>query len=610
MAPTMAICTRTSPLHVLEHVFGFTAFRGPQASIIEHVSAGGDALVLMPTGGGKSLCYQIPALVRPGTAIVVSPLIALMQDQVSALREAGVAAAYLNSSQTLDEMNAVGHELMAGELDLLYVAPERLLTGRMLATFERLHAEGRIALFAIDEAHCVSQWGHDFRPEYLQLSVLHERFPGVPRIALTATADPETREEIVTRLQLHWPRRFVSSFDRPNIRYRIDDKDNPRTQLLHFIRSEHQGESGIVYCLSRRKVEETAAWLAEQGITALPYHAGLGNEIRAANQTRFLREDGIVMVATIAFGMGVDKPDVRFVAHLDLPRSIEGYYQETGRAGRDGLPAEVWMAWGAQDVVQQRRMIDESEGSEDFKRRARARLDALVGLVETVACRRQHLLAHFGEDSGPCGNCDNCLSPPRTWDATEAARKALSCVYRTGQRFGAGHMIDVLRGERTDKVGEWEHHGVSTFGIGADLDEKTWRTLFRQLVARGLLAVDHDRHNALVLTDEARPLLRGEAGFELRIAPEKKRGRSSRRRMPDIPDGVPQTLFDQLRAWRMEIARERNVPAYVIFQDATLREIALARPVSLHELGAISGIGDRKLEAYGSAILDIVAAAA
>jgi ATP-dependent DNA helicase RecQ len=610
MAPTMAICTRTSPLHVLEHVFGFTAFRGPQASIIEHVSAGGDALVLMPTGGGKSLCYQIPALVRPGTAIVVSPLIALMQDQVSALREAGVAAAYLNSSQTLDEMNAVGHELMAGELDLLYVAPERLLTGRMLATFERLHAEGRIALFAIDEAHCVSQWGHDFRPEYLQLSVLHERFPGVPRIALTATADPETREEIVTRLQLQSARRFVSSFDRPNIRYRIDDKDNPRTQLLHFIRSEHQGESGIVYCLSRRKVEETAAWLAEQGITALPYHAGLGNEIRAANQTRFLREDGIVMVATIAFGMGVDKPDVRFVAHLDLPRSIEGYYQETGRAGRDGLPAEVWMAWGAQDVVQQRRMIDESEGSEDFKRRARARLDALVGLVETVACRRQHLLAHFGEDSGPCGNCDNCLSPPRTWDATEAARKALSCVYRTGQRFGAGHMIDVLRGERTDKVGEWEHHGVSTFGIGADLDEKTWRTLFRQLVARGLLAVDHDRHNALVLTDEARPLLRGEAGFELRIAPEKKRGRSSRRRMPDIPDGVPQTLFDQLRAWRMEIARERNVPAYVIFQDATLREIALARPVSLHELGAISGIGDRKLEAYGSAILDIVAAAA
>ncbi|MDX5363958.1 MAG: DNA helicase RecQ [Pseudazoarcus pumilus] len=605
----MASSSPSSPLHILEHVFGYTAFRGPQQAIIEHLSAGGDALVLMPTGGGKSLCYQIPALVRPGTAIVVSPLIALMQDQVSALCEAGVAAAYLNSSQSLEEMNAVGRQLLAGELDLLYVAPERLLTGRMLGTFERMHAEGRIALFAIDEAHCVSQWGHDFRPEYLQLSVLHERFPGVPRIALTATADPETREEIVTRLQLQSARRFVSSFDRPNIRYRIDDKDNPRNQLLHFIRSDHLGESGIVYCLSRRKVEETAAWLAEQGITALPYHAGLGNEVRAANQTRFLREDGIVMVATIAFGMGVDKPDVRFVAHLDLPRSIEGYYQETGRAGRDGLPAEVWMAWGAQDVVQQRRMIDESEGSEDFKRRARARLDALVGLVETVACRRQHLLAHFGEDSGPCDNCDNCLNPPRTWDATEAARKALSCVYRTGQRFGAGHMIDVLRGERTDKVGEWEHHEVSTFGIGAELDEKTWRTLFRQLVARGLLAVDHDRHNALVLTDEARPVLRGEAGFELRVVPEKKRARSNRRRVLDIPDGVPQTLFDQLRAWRAETARERNVPAYVIFQDATLREIAITRPGSLSELAAISGIGDRKLEAYGSAILQLVEAA-
>lgn len=605
----MASSLSPSPLHILEHVFGFTAFRGPQQAIIEHVSDGGDALVLMPTGGGKSLCYQIPALVRPGTAIVVSPLIALMQDQVSALREAGVAAAYLNSSQTLDEMNAVSRQLLAGELDLLYVAPERLLTGRMLGTFERLHAEGRIALFAIDEAHCVSQWGHDFRPEYLQLSVLHERFPGVPRVALTATADPETREEIVTRLRLESARRFVSSFDRPNIRYRMDDKDNPRNQLLAFIRSDHLGESGIVYCLSRRKVEETAAWLVEQGISALPYHAGLGNDIRSANQTRFLREDGIVMVATIAFGMGVDKPDVRFVAHLDLPRSIEGYYQETGRAGRDGLPAEVWMAWGAQDVVQQRRMIDESEAGEDFKRRARARLDALVGLVEAVTCRRQHLLAHFGEDSGPCGNCDNCLSPPRTWDATESARKALSCVYRTGQRFGAGHMIDVLRGERTDKVGEWQHHEVSTFGIGAEMDEKTWRTLFRQLVARGLLAVDHDRHNALILTDEARPLLRGEAGFELRIPPEKKRTRSKQRRVLDIPDGVPQTLFDQLRAWRMDTARERNVPAYVIFQDATLREIAIARPTSLSELGAISGIGDRKLEAYGSAILELVEAA-
>lgn len=606
MAPYMISSAPPSLLHILEHVFGYTAFRGAQQSIIEHVSHGGDALVLMPTGGGKSLCYQVPALLRTGTAIVVSPLIALMQDQVSALQEAGVAAAYLNSSQSLDEMNQVSQQLLAGELNLLYVAPERLLSGRMLGTFERMHREARIALFAIDEAHCVSQWGHDFRPEYLQLSVLHERFPGVPRIALTATADPETREEIVARLQLGEARRFISSFDRPNIRYRIDDKDNPRNQLLHFIRNDHQGESGIVYCLSRRKVEETAAWLAEQGIDAMPYHAGLGTEVRAANQTRFLREDGLVMVATIAFGMGVDKPDVRFVAHLDLPRSIEGYYQETGRAGRDGLPAETWMAWGAQDVVQQRRMIDESEGGEDFKRRARARLDALVGLVESVTCRRQHLLAHFGEDSAPCGNCDNCLTPPLTWDATESARKALSCVFRTGQRFGAGHLIDVLRGERTDKVAEWEHHAVSTFGIGAELDEKTWRTLFRQLVARGLLAVDHDRHNALILTDDARPVLRGEAGFELRIPPEKKRARSTRRRVLDIPDGVPQTLFDRLRAWRAETARERNVPAYVIFQDATLREIAIARPESLSALGSISGIGDRKLEAYGSAILDIV----
>lgn len=600
-----AACSPTA-LNVLEHVFGYTSFRGEQQAIIEHLATGGDALVLMPTGGGKSLCYQVPALLREGTAVVVSPLIALMHDQVSALREVGVAAAYLNSSQSLDEMNEIERALHAGELDLLYVAPERLLSGRMLNTLERLHAQARITLFAIDEAHCVAQWGHDFRPEYLKLSVLHERFPGVPRIALTATADPQTREEIVARLQLESARRFVSSFDRPNIRYRIEDKDNPRNQLLSFIRSDHLGESGIVYCLSRRKVEDTAAWLAEQGVTALPYHAGISTELRAHNQTRFLREDGVVMVATIAFGMGIDKPDVRFVAHLDLPRSIEGYYQETGRAGRDGLPAEVWMAWGAQDIVQQRRMIDESDGGEDFKRRARARLDALVGLVETVACRRRHLLAHFGEESTPCGNCDNCLTPPRTWDATDAARKALSCVYRTGQRFGAAHLVDVLRGERTDKVTEWSHDTVSTFGIGTDIDDKTWRTLFRQLVARGLLAVDHDRHNSLVLTDLTRPLLRGEENFEMRIPPERKRARRGTRRPVDIPDGVPQTLFDRLRAWRMETARERDVPAYVIFTDATLREIAIARPTSLSELRTISGVGDRKLEAYGSAIIEIV----
>ncbi|NMG44935.1 DNA helicase RecQ [Aromatoleum toluvorans] len=601
--PAMTAHASPSPLHVLEHVFGYTAFRGEQQAIVEHVAAGGDALVLMPTGGGKSLCYQIPALLRPGTAVVVSPLIALMQDQVSALQEAGVAAAYLNSSQAADESITVERDLVAGRLDLLYVAPERLLTGRLLATLDRLHEAGRIALFAIDEAHCVSQWGHDFRPEYLQLSVLPERYPGVPRVALTATADAETREEIAQRLGLTAARRFISSFDRPNIRYRMVDKDNPRNQLLAFIRDDHAGEAGIVYCLSRRKVEETAAWLEEQGIRALAYHAGMPQEVRAANQSRFLREDGLVMCATIAFGMGIDKPDVRFVAHLDLPRSIEGYYQETGRAGRDGLASQAWMAWGAQDIVQQRRMIDESEGSEDFKRRARARLDALVGLVETTACRRQHLLAHFGETGAACGNCDNCLEPPRTWDATDAARKALSGVFRTGQRFGAGHVIDVLRGELTDKVRDWEHDKVSTFGIGAEVDEKTWRTLFRQLVARGLLAVDHDRHNALTLTDLARPLLRGEADFALRLAPEKRRTKRARSSRMEILDGVPLTLFDRLRAWRAATARERNVPAYVIFHDATLREIALARPTSIIELARVSGIGDRKLEAYGDAII-------
>ncbi|THF61651.1 DNA helicase RecQ [Pseudothauera rhizosphaerae] len=595
--------------HILEHVFGYTAFRGEQEAIVEHVAAGGDALVLMPTGGGKSLCYQIPALLRSGTAIVVSPLIALMQDQVSALVEAGVAAACLNSSLSLEESRAVERELFAGRLDLLYVAPERLLTPRFLDTLDELRDTHRLALFAIDEAHCVSQWGHDFRPEYLQLSVLPERYPGIPRIALTATADQLTREEIARNLRLENARRFVSSFDRPNIRYRIVDKADPRRQLLAFIREDHQDEAGIVYCLSRRKVEETAAWLAEHGVDALPYHAGLPVEERSANQVRFLREDGIVMVATIAFGMGIDKPDVRFVAHLDLPRSVEGYYQETGRAGRDGLPAEAWMAWGAADVVQQRRMIDESEGGEDFKRLARARLDALVGLVESTTCRRQHLLDYFGEASGPCGNCDNCLEPPRTWDATDAARKALSCVYRTGQRYGAGHLIDVLRGERSEKVIERGHEAVSTFGIGADVDDRTWRSLFRQLVARGLLAVDHERYGALALTDAARPLLRGEDEFMLRLVPE-KRGRTKRRSAStEIPAGIPTTLFDRLRAWRAETARERNVPAYVIFHDATLREIALARPHTLAELGGISGIGDRKLEAYGAAILEIVAEA-
>jgi ATP-dependent DNA helicase RecQ len=523
---------------ILDHVFGYSAFRGEQEAVVEHVAAGGDALVLMPTGGGKSLCFQIPALMRAGTAIVVSPLIALMQDQVSALKEAGVAAEFLNSSQDGETGSAVERALLSGRLDLLYVAPERLIMPRMLAMLDRLHEDGRLALFAIDEAHCVSQWGHDFRPEYLQLSMLHERFPQAPRIALTATADHQTREEIAQRLKLDAARRFVSSFDRPNIRYRIVEKDTPRNQLLDFVRGEHFGEAGIVYCLSRRKVEETAAWLEQQGVVALPYHAGLPSEVRAANQLRFLRDDGVVMVATIAFGMGIDKPDVRFVAHLDLPRSVEGYYQETGRAGRDGLPAEAWMAWGAADVVQQRRMIAESEAGEDFKRLANARLEALVGLVETTDCRRRQLLAYFGEDSGACGNCDTCIDPPRTWDAAEAARKALSCAYRTGQRYGAGHLIDVLRGEQSEKVLERGHERVSTFGIGAELDEKGWKAVFRQLVARGLLAVDHERFGALALTDAARPLLRGESTFEIRVQSRKKgRLKAGRTSSSDIGSG-------------------------------------------------------------------------
>ena len=596
---------------VLEHVFGYPAFRGEQRQIVEHVAGGGDALVLMPTGGGKSLCYQIPALLRAGTAIVVSPLIALMQDQVSALVEAGVRAAFLNSSLDMEAARAVERALWDGDLELLYVAPERLMTPRFLDQLDHLRDTGRLALFAIDEAHCVSQWGHDFRPEYLQLSILPERYPAIPRIALTATADRQTREEIAERLNLQAARRFVSSFDRPNIRYTIVEKNDPRRQLLDFIREECPGQAGIVYCLSRRKVEETAAWLQEQGLAALPYHAGMTQEIRAEHQSRFLREDGLIMVATIAFGMGIDKPDVRFVAHLDLPRSIEGYYQETGRAGRDGLPAQAWMAWGAQDVVQQRRMIDESEASEEFKRLARNRLDVLVGLVEATDCRRQHLLAYFGEQSTPCGNCDNCLHPPQTWDATEAARKALSCVYRTGQRYGAGHLIDVLRGELTEKVIERHHQDITTFGIGSELDEKRWRTVFRQLVARELVAVDHERYNALRLTDAARPLLRGEAEFHLRLEPERSRSRVRRRSgaTMDIPDGIPTTLFDRLRAWRFATAKERNVPAYVVFQDATLREIAIKRPRTLSELAAISGVGDRKLEHYGTAILEMVAQA-
>jgi ATP-dependent DNA helicase RecQ len=595
----------------LFHVFGYTQFRGPQEDIVEHVSAGGDALVLMPTGGGKSLCYQIPALLRPGVAIVVSPLIALMQDQVSALKEVGAAADFLNSSLSFDRAMEIERAMLAGALDLLYVAPERLVTPRFLDLLDHLYEAGQLALFAIDEAHCVSQWGHDFRPEYLQLSILQERYPQIPRIALTATADAQTRREIAERLRLLDAREFVSSFDRPNIRYTIVPKDNPRAQLLAFIKDGHLGEAGIVYCSSRKKVDETAAWLQEKGIAALPYHAGMGADERAINQDRFLREDGIVMVATIAFGMGIDKPDVRFVAHLDLPRSIEGYYQETGRAGRDGQPAEAWMAYSVADLVQQRRFIDQGEASDEVKRVATAKLDALLGLCETTGCRRQRLLGYFDEDSAPCGNCDTCLNPPEVRDASESARKALSCVFRTGSRFGAAHVVDVLIGKATDNVKKWQHDQVSTFGIGTELDDKGWRTLIRQLVAHGALAVDHERYGALTLTEAARPILRGEAGFTLRVDPSPTKKKKDTARRIDWPEatGEEAELLGRLRAWRASTAKERNVPAYVIFHDATLRDIARRRPDSILALATISGVGDRKLEAYGQDIIALLAEA-
>ena len=591
-------------LHLLNTVFGYPAFRGAQQEIVRHVAAGGDALVLMPTGGGKSLCYQLPALLRPGTALVVSPLIALMQDQVAALRQLGVRAAFLNS--TLDAREALGVEraLLAGELDLLYVAPERLTMPRML----ELLAQSQIALFAIDEAHCVSQWGHDFRPEYLELSLLHERFPAVPRIALTATADPQTRDEIVRRLALGEARIFISSFDRPNIRYAIVDKEDARAQLLRFIRNEHPGEAGIVYCLSRKKVDETAAWLAAQGLRALPYHAGMDAADRAAHQERFQREDGIVMVATIAFGMGIDKPDVRFVAHLDLPKSIEGYYQETGRAGRDGLPADAWMAYGLGDVVQLRRMIEQSEGAEDFRRISFAKLDALLGLCESAGCRRVRLLDYFGEPSGPCGNCDNCLAPPQTWDATDAARKALSCIYRTGQRFGAVHLMDVLRGKSTDRVSQWNHDQLNVFGIGADLDEATWRTVFRQLVALGFARPDHDAFGGLRLTEAAREVLKGGQRVEMRrTVPRKGKPPRSRTARSTIDlSAADADLLSRLKAWRSEQARAQSVPPYVVFHDSTLSAIAAAQPQDLDGLSAIGGIGAKKLERYGPALLELL----
>ena len=592
---------------MLKDIFGYPAFRGRQAEIIDALVSGRDCLVLMPTGGGKSLCYQIPALLREGTGVVVSPLIALMQDQVAALKELGVRAAFLNSTLSSGEALAIERALAVGELDLLYVAPERLLTPRCLD----LLARTRIALFAVDEAHCVSQWGHDFRPEYIQLSVLHERFPAVPRIALTATADRVTREEIVARLKLGDAEIFIASFDRPNIRYQIVEKANARKQLLDFIRAEHGGEAGIVYCLSRRKVEETAAFLGEQGIRALPYHAGMDALARETNQSRFQREDGIVMVATIAFGMGIDKPDVRFVAHLDLPKSIEGYYQETGRAGRDGLPADAWMAYGLADVVQLRRMMAESEADEQYKRVAAAKLDAMLGLCETVRCRRVRLLDYFGEATGslgPCGNCDTCLDPPEVWDGTTAAQKLLSAIYRTGQRFGAGHVIDVLLGRATDRVNQWRHAGLSTFGVGTELSDQEWRGVARQLVASGLLAVDHDAYGAFKLTEASRAVLKGEQPVSLRKqAPKARPAKKKRLAAFDGLSAVEAGLYERLRAWRADAARAHGVPAYVILHDATLRDIAHLRPGSLDALRAISGVGARKIEAYGEQILKRVA---
>ncbi|EJN00833.1 DNA helicase RecQ [Herbaspirillum sp. YR522] len=595
-------------LHVLETVFGYSSFRGQQGEIVRHVASGGDALVLMPTGGGKSLCYQVPSLLREGVGVVVSPLIALMQDQVDALDEVGVRAAFLNSSQSFDEAMQIERRLRQGDLDVLYVAPERLMTQRCLDLLDSI----KIGLFAIDEAHCVSQWGHDFRPEYIKLSILHERFPQVPRIALTATADAQTRAEIVHRLQLEQAQQFVSSFDRPNIRYQIVEKGNGRKQLLDFIKSEHAEDAGIVYCLSRKKVDETAEFLRSEGLNALAYHAGMDAQARSTNQSRFLREDKIVMVATVAFGMGIDKPDVRFVCHLDLPKSIEGYYQETGRGGRDGLPADAWMAYGLQDVVQQRRMIEESEADEDFKRVLRTKLDAMLGLCETMHCRRVRILNYFGQQATPCGNCDICMSPPVSFDATVQVQKLLSTVYRVEQRFAAGHVLDVLRGIDGDRVKQWRHDQLSVFGIGSDVGEAEWRALLRQVIAIGLLTVDHENYSSLKLTDAARPVLKGEQKIQLRQYQKPVRPkRSSTQRSGFVEtDLTPQeqALFDKLRWWRVETAREHNVPAYVIFHDATMREIAKARPSSIDDLRHVTGVGEKKLETYGAQLIALIAA--
>jgi len=598
--------TSQRALHLLQTVFGYPAFRGQQGQIVEHVGNGGDALVLMPTGGGKSLCYQIPAMLREGVGVVVSPLIALMQDQVDALAEVGVRAAFLNSTQTYEEAARIERLVRTNQIDLLYVAPERLLTQRC---FDLLQ-DSQIALFAIDEAHCVSQWGHDFRPEYIKLSVLHEQFPNVPRIALTATADQQTRAEIIHRLALNDAAQFVSSFDRPNIRYQIVEKTNGRKQLLDFITAEHAGDCGIVYCLSRKKVEETAEFLNEHGVRAMAYHAGMEHAVRADNQARFLREENIVMVATIAFGMGIDKPDVRFVCHLDLPKSIEGYYQETGRAGRDGMPASAWMSYGLQDVVLQRRMIDESEADENFKRVLSTKLDSMLGLCETLSCRRVRLLEYFGEPATPCGNCDTCLIPPVSFDGTVPVQKLLSAIYRCDQRFAAGHVIDVLRGAESERIQTWHHDKLSVFGIGADRSEQEWRAILRQVIALGLVTVDHEQFSSLKLTDAARPVLKGGQKVQLRQyqKPVKQKRSSAPKGYEETSlDGDEQRIFDRLRSWRMGAAREHGVPAYVIFNDATLREIAKVRPASLDEMRGISGVGEKKLVSYGDEIVRLIA---
>ena len=613
---------------VLHDIFGYAAFRGPQQAIVEHVTDGGDALVLMPTGGGKSLCYQIPAIVRQqqghGVAIVVSPLIALMHDQVGALHEAGVEAAYLNSSLDYTQAQEVEWQLQCGKLSLLYVAPERLVTPRFLGLLDDLYAQGQLGLFAIDEAHCVSQWGHDFRPEYRALSVLHERYAGVPRIALTATADALTRADIVERLHLEGARQFVSSFDRPNIRYTIVEKKDVTHQLMRFIKHEHEGEAGVVYCQSRRRVEELAQTLQDNGIQSLPYHAGLPSEMRQLHQNRFLREEGIVMVATIAFGMGIDKPDVRFVAHVDMPKNIEGYYQETGRAGRDGLPAQAWMAYGISDVVNQRRMIDEGGAEEAFKAVLRGKLDALLTLAEATDCRRVRLLQYFGEASEPCGNCDNCLHPPAIWDGTDAARKLLSTIFRVHEMsqltFGAGHIMDVLRGKVTDKVTQFLHDKISTFGIGKDYSEQQLRGVMRQLLATGALGLhkvtsENSGHvfDTLTLTPQSRAVLRGDVQVLLRESVAATRSRGGKRgattsaaAMHLGPDA--QARFINLKAWRSEVAKSHDLPAYVIFNDATLAGIAERNPQTLEALQGISGIGAKKLEAYGQEVLRVVSA--